>query len=171
MTNNLRAFLHMLAISEGTQHLGTNGYNVIVGGELFDDYSSHPNKKVYIKGIKDFSTAAGRYQILHKNYVAYKESLKLGDFSPHSQDAIAIQLIRECKALGDIDNGKIDTAITKCRSRWASLPGAGYGQHENALEKLVYAYMKAGGELDVTDVVEEEPVEVVQPAKPTKTNS
>ncbi|MDP4381039.1 lysozyme, partial [Escherichia coli] len=32
-----------------------------------------------------------------------------------------------------------------CRNIWASLPGAGYGQREHSLEKLVTAWRTAGG--------------------------
>ena len=48
--NQLEAFLDMLAWSEGTdngrQKTRNHGYDVIVGGELFTDYSSHPRKLV-----------------------------------------------------------------------------------------------------------------------------
>lgn len=56
-----------------------------------------------------------------------------------------MQLIRECKATTDIETGRIADAIHKCRSRWASLPGAGYGQHEQKLDKLIDVYKAAGG--------------------------
>ena len=43
--NNQRAFLDMLAWSEGIdngrQKTRNHGYDVIVGGELFTDYSDH----------------------------------------------------------------------------------------------------------------------------------
>lgn len=45
-------------------------------------------------------------------------------------DKIAIQLTKECKALEDIEAGRIGVAINKYRSRWAYPPGAGYGQFE-----------------------------------------
>ena len=45
-----KAFLDMLAWSEGTdngrQKTRNHGYDVIVGGELFTDYSDHPRKLV-----------------------------------------------------------------------------------------------------------------------------
>lgn len=149
ISKNMAAFLSMIAFSEGTdnrkQKTMNRGYDVIVGGSLFTDYSDHPRKLVGLPkyGIK--STAAGRYQILAKFYDAYKKQLNLPDFSPSSQDAIAIQLIRECGATNDIESGRIQSAITKCRSRWASLPGAGYGQHEHKVEVLIDEYKKAGG--------------------------
>lgn len=145
MTSNQAAFLSMLAFSEGTAGKGDNGYNVIVGGELFHSYADHPRVKVYIRIIKDYSTCAGRYQIKASNYDAYKKMLKLTDFGPAAQDAIALQLIKECRAIPLIEAGKIEAAITACRSRWASLPGAGYGQPEHKMAPLVQAYKDAGG--------------------------
>ena len=48
--NQRKAFLDMLAWSEGTdngrQKTRNHGYDVIVSGELFTDYSDHPRKLV-----------------------------------------------------------------------------------------------------------------------------
>ncbi|MGC7995735.1 lysozyme, partial [Salmonella enterica] len=74
------------------------------------------------------STAAGRYQLLARYFDAYKKQLNLPDFSPASQDAIALQQIKERGALADVDAGRFDIAVGKVRNIWASLPGAGYGQ-------------------------------------------
>ena len=52
----------------------------------------------------------------------------LKDFSPKSQDAVALQQIKERGALPMIDRGDIRQAIDCCSNIWASLPGAGYGQ-------------------------------------------
>ena len=148
-SKNMKAFLDMLAYSEGTdnwrQKTNNHGYDVIVGGSLFTDYSDHPRKLISLPKLGIKSTAAGRYQVLAKFYDVYKKQLRLPDFSPASQDAIAMQLIRECKATADIEAGRIADAIHKCRSRWASLPGAGYGQHEQKLDKLIQVYKAAGG--------------------------
>ena len=145
MTQNEKAFLTMLAISEGTEHIGhEHGYNVLVGGTTFSSYADHPRKTVKLSKSLS-STAAGRYQILERYYDAYRVKLGLKDFSPASQDAIAMQLIRECRALGAINSGYIRDAIVACSSRWASLPGAGYGQRENSLLDLIRAYQRAGG--------------------------
>lgn len=144
----LRAFLDLLAWSEGTdngrQPTNNHGYDVIVGGKLFYDYSKHPG--VYVKlNPRLTSSAAGRYQILEKFAKHYMKQLRLPDFGPDSQDKIAIQLIKECKALDDIYAGRIHSAVYKCRSRWASLPGAGYNQHEQKIEKLIAVFKEAGG--------------------------
>ena len=147
----------MIAVSELGRDLlarTDDGYNVIVGStaarpDLFASYRDHPRKlvKLLIRGVLVPTTAAGRYQILARYFDVYKAQLRLPDFSPASQDAIACQLIRECKALDDIEAGRFGAALAKCRSRWASLPGAGYGQHENLAENLEAAYVAAGGGL------------------------
>jgi len=71
--------------------------------------------------------------------------LGLPDFSPVSQDLIAIQQIRERRALELIKAGQVVQSISFGRNIWASLPGAGYGQHERKLDDLLAAYRKAGG--------------------------
>lgn len=154
MNKNIRAVLDTIAHSEGTYGKGDDGYNVLCGGDLFHDYTDHPRVKLYEKhdefvknGKKDYSTAAGRYQILARFFDVYKKQLGLKDFGKESQDAIAIQLIKECHALDDVEAGRIKDAIVKCKSRWASLPGAGYGQHENSMSSLVSFYTNAGGEM------------------------
>lgn len=146
ISQNLIAFLAMIGFSEGTIRVkgSDNGYNVIVGGTLFHDYSNHPHQLIHIN-LNLASTAAGRYQLLAKYYDYYRKFLGLHDFSPASQDAIAIQQIKECKALPDIEAGRFDTAVEKCAHIWASLPHANYGQHENSIESLRLAYTKSGG--------------------------
>ena len=101
-----------------------------VGGELFTDYSDHPRKLVTLNP-KLKSTGAGRYQLLP---VAgcLPQQLGLKDF-PKSQDAVALQQIKERGALPMIDRGDIRQAIDRCSNIWASLPGAGYGQFEQLL--------------------------------------
>lgn len=147
MNKNRKAFLDMIAFSEGTKGVGDNGYNVLVGGTLFHGYADHPRTLVTLPKLGIKSSAAGRYQILGRYYDAYKKTLKLHDFSPDSQDAIALQMIKEQGALDDIDAGRLDSAIEKCKNIWASLPGAGYKQRENSIGKLRTAYLKAGGNI------------------------
>jgi len=141
------AFLDTIAHSELGPKLieaTDDGYNVIVGSTpqkpiLFGSYAEHPRR--YQANMN--SDAAGRYQFLGRYWQHYKAQLKLPDFGHRSQDLWAIQLIRECKAIAMIEVGAIEDAILFCRSRWASFPGAGYGQHENRMADLVAAYRKA----------------------------
>jgi len=148
--SNRSAFLDMVAVSEGTSIVpnSDNGYMVLVGSTathplLFYSYAKHPN--VINRTLN--STAAGRYQVLHRYAVAYTKLLNLPDFSPTSQDAIALQQIKESYALPDIDAGRFVDAVVKCAHLWASLPGANYGQHENKMTALQSAYVDAGGVL------------------------
>ncbi|MNF05427.1 hypothetical protein D3C80_2051560 [compost metagenome] len=50
------AFLDMLAWSEGTSTIkaSDDGYNVLVGGKLFSDYSKHPKVKVWLPKFDAF---------------------------------------------------------------------------------------------------------------------
>lgn len=106
---------------------------------------SHPRALVNLPKLRIQSTAAGRYQLLRRYYDAYRKTLGLKDFSPLSQDLIALQQIRERRAMPLIQAGKIPEAIKVVRNIWASLPGAGYGQHEHKLADLLAVYRKAGG--------------------------
>ncbi|MHC5351702.1 glycoside hydrolase family 24 protein [Metapseudomonas furukawaii] len=148
---NVLAFLDMLAWSEGTDHprqpTKDQGYDVVVGGGLFQGYSDHPRRLVDLPRLGIKSTAAGRYQLLSRYWDAYRKSLKLDGFTPENQDRVAIQQIRERRALADIQAGRIPEAIAKCRNIWASLPGAGYGQNEHSLDDLLAHFVAAGGSL------------------------
>ncbi|SAK27451.1 glycoside hydrolase family 24 protein [Burkholderia multivorans] len=150
---NRVAFLDMIAVSEiGSDLLAKSddGYNVLVGSTpsrplLFSGYGTHPN--VLNRQIPVPSTAAGRYQILTRWWRIYQAQMKLPDFGPVSQDRYALQQLREHGALPLIDGGRFREAVAKVSNVWASLPGAGYGQHENQIEHLLAAYRAAGGEV------------------------
>lgn len=146
---NRCALLDAIAVSELTQALlaaSDDGYNVLVGATatmpiLFDSYATHPNEF----SPRFDSTAAGRYQELFRNWIAYKATLALPDFGPISQDLMALQQIRECNALPMIDAGDFAGAIAAVAHIWASLPGNSYHQHQNTMDLLAAAYKDAGG--------------------------
>lgn len=148
---NVCAFLDMIAWSEVGRALmavSDDGYNVLVGATaskplLFHSYATHPN----ILNRRYRSTAAGRYQLLSRYWPAYRDLLQLPDFGPLSQDRIAIQQIKEQHALRDAATGHLLDAIGNVSNIWASLPGAGYGQHEHHIDDLRAAYLAAGGTL------------------------
>ncbi|RUR43352.1 glycoside hydrolase family 104 protein [Halomonas populi] len=143
---NVAAYLNMLAHAEGTPRFGKqNGYNVIVGGATFSSYHDHPRQLVWLPAYEIRSSAAGRYQFLTRTWDDLVKRYKLPDFTPASQDAGAVHLIRQCKALALIHDGRIREAIHACRRIWASLPGAGYGQRELATDELLRVYHDAGG--------------------------
>ena len=110
----------MLAWSEGTdngrQKTRNHGYDVIVGGELFTDYSDHPRKLVTL----NLKTQINRRRTTASFPVggcppqaAWPERL-----SPKSQDAVALQQIKERGALPMIDRGDIRQAIDRCSNIW-----------------------------------------------------
>jgi lysozyme len=157
--SNMRAFLWMIRTAEGTA--GANGYRTMFGGRLFDSYADHPRQaKQFTNGAgqKLWTSAAGAYQFMAispipggstrvNTWDRLQSRLGLSDFSPESQDAAAVELIREAGALGDVRAGRFDEAVTKVRNIWASLPGAGYAQPEKSLESLRLAFLNAGGSL------------------------
>jgi len=150
---NVVALLDAIAVSELGPRIiagSDDGYNVLVGSTpnhilTFQFYASHPN----ILNRAMNSTAAGRYQLLHRFYGSYAGLLHLTDFSPLAQDRIAIQQIKERGALDLIKQGKFVAALGRISNIWASLPGSQYGQHTNTVAYLADAYKKAGGQICV----------------------
>lgn len=154
---NRQAFLDMIAYAEGTDPghpLSIDkGYDVIVTGsngpEIFTDYRWHPFSEgrppKHVKG-SIYSTASGRYQFMRVHWWHYRALLRLPDFGPQSQDTWALQLIRERRALDDIDAGHFVIAVAKVSNLWASLPGANYAdQRMRQMAALEDAYERAGG--------------------------
>lgn len=148
MNQNLIKFLSLVGISEGTSTspiTKNNGYDVIVtsvnGPSIFTDYSTHPfeNRPPLVVRLvpRVLSDAAGRYQIMLHNFDVYKVQLKLPDFSPASQDKIALQMIGERHATTLIEAGNIEAAIEACSNIWASFPGNTYGQNPHQMSDLI----------------------------------
>jgi muramidase (phage lysozyme) len=125
--DNTRRFLDFLGKAEGAD------YNTIVGGKPFNDFSAHPNI-VGLRTKEGPSTAAGRYQIVKTTYDDVAPKLGIKDFSPESQDRIAIELIRRSGALEDIQKGDYNAAIPKLGRTWASLPSSPYSQPKRSPE-------------------------------------
>lgn len=153
MDPKLQAFLDLIAYSEGTSTSEVtlnNGYDVIVTGvngpSIFTDYSDHPfanGGSVVVRHVPLLvSTAAGRYQLLARYWSVYKTQLSLPDYSPASQDAVAIQQIKERHALPLIESGDIQGVITACSNIWASLPGNDYAQGGHAMDDLLAKYQE-----------------------------
>lgn len=139
----LAAFLDLIAFSEGA------AYDTIVTGEsgpsTFSDFSDHPfapqfNRAPVMVRAGLYSTAAGRYQLLYRYWVVYKAQLGIADYSPASQDAVAIQQMKERGAVDMVLAGNIQGAIEACSSTWASFPGNTYGQGGKSLGTLLDKY-------------------------------
>ena len=155
INNQRKAFLDMLAWSEGTdngrQKTRNHGYDVIVGGELFTDLPDHPRKLVTLNPNSN-QQAPDATSFFPVGGMSLQAKLGLKDFSPKSQDAVALQQIKERGALPMIDRGDIRQAIDRCSNIWASLPGAGYGQFEHKADSLIAKFKEAGGTVREIDV-------------------
>ena len=135
----------MLAWSEGIdngrQKTRNHGYDVIVGGELFTDYpitlaNLAAKPKTQINRRRTLPASFPLVGCLPQ--AAWPERS-----SPKSQDAVALQQIKERGALPMIDRGDIRQAIDRCSNIWASLPGAGYGQFEHKADSLIAKFKEA----------------------------
>lgn len=124
---NRKKILDLIAKAEGAD------YDTIVGGGRFQDFSKHPNI-VGLRTKEGPSTAAGRYQITGTTYRDVADKYGISDFSPASQDAIALKLIERAGALDLIDKGDFFGAINKLGNTWASLPSSPYSQSKRSDE-------------------------------------
>ncbi|MEO2219454.1 glycoside hydrolase family 104 protein [Chromobacterium vaccinii] len=144
---NVAAFLKAIAQAEG------GGYDFMYGAIKgkkndkwrFSDYSTHPGP-----GYDGKTSAAGMYQI---NLVTWKDMggrMGLKDFSPHTQDLIAVEIFRAQKAIEAIVDGDLETSLSRCSGRWAALPqGKGkpgrYKQPYAKYEDFAGYYTSNGG--------------------------
>ena len=156
---NIAAMLHAIASAEGTAGQ-PDPYRVCFGySQVIQNLSEHPaiTGEWTGKRLSDsmcsgaglgpgcVSTAAGKYQIIKRTWVGVRDKLGLPDFSPASQDAAAVELLRQRGALGPLQRGDFAGAVAAARKEWASLPGAGYGQGERSIAWLTAKFQEAGG--------------------------
>lgn len=117
---NVQAFLRVIRSRESSQ--SPDAYRMIVGGGFFNDFSDHPRIKGLCWTTKDgkrlCSTAAGAYQITATTYDEAKRLMNIPDFSPQSQDLIALGRIAARGALDDVLAGRLDAAIPKLKLEW-----------------------------------------------------
>lgn len=125
---NQQKFLAFLGKAEGAE------YDTIVGGrQKMTHFKEHPN----IVGLRTKdgpSTAAGRYQITGTTYRDVAPQLGITDFSPESQDKVALHLISQKGAMDDVTSGNFKGAISKLGGVWASLPSSKYLQGHRTQE-------------------------------------
>jgi len=119
------------------RHFESRGdYSILYGGARFDDFSRHPRTPVPINlpGYEGkFSTAAGAYQINWPTYQDFAPRLGIADFSPASQDALALAILKSTGAYDAILEGDIEAAFRLASRRWASLPGSTANQRPQTL--------------------------------------
>lgn len=116
----MKAFLMLIRYAEHKRE-DDGVYLTMYGGGTFTDTSKHPNKLIKKWGKK--STAAGAYQIIKKTWDGALYQGIADDFSPTSQDKIAIFLIKSKNALSHVEAGEVEQAISHVNEIWAALPG------------------------------------------------
>ena len=145
INNQRKAFLDMLAWSEGTdngrQKTRNHGYDVIVGGELFTDYSDHPRKLITAKPNQNSNQQAPDATSFFP-VGGMPTASNLAKRLLSSVRALALA-IKERGALPMID-GDIRQAIDRCSNIWASLPGMIYGQFEHKADSLIAKFKRSG---------------------------
>jgi lysozyme len=144
----------MIRYAEGTAN-HPNPYTVLFGGGDGSVYgtSSHPGNLGW-KGVQYtdragkswIATAAGAYQFVKAtwNQLCYSYS-DVTDFSPASQDAAAIHLIKNAGAYDDVYAGNFSSAVASLGNVWASLPSSTAAQPTRAAQSVLDAYLNAGG--------------------------
>jgi len=145
---NCMAALHMIRCCEGTT--AEDGYSYLFGSNphndiRFHDFSDHPN--IARPFGETTSSAAGAFQIMHPTWLELKAKLQLTDFSPESQQLCALELISGRDAIHLIKDGKLEEAISKINTIWASLPGSPYGQPVKTLDDCKQFFTEGGGTL------------------------
>jgi muramidase (phage lysozyme) len=146
---NVAAFLSMIKAAEGTA--GANEYYTLFGGHSTLELDTHPEVRTYgdwtaAPGL-EYTTAAGAYQITATTWKRLAAKLGLADFSPETQDRMAVELLREAGALELVKAGRFDDAVAKVAPVWASLPGSPHAakQKTRSRDFVLQAYEGAGG--------------------------
>ncbi|MCC2974662.1 glycoside hydrolase family 104 protein [Massilia sp. IC2-476] len=146
---NVAAFLKAIAEAEG------GGYDFKYGALKgrsndrwrFRDTSTHPGP-----GIDGKTTAAGMYQITRPTWEHHGGKLGLKDFSPRTQDLIAVEILRSLGVIDAIKDGRLGEVMPKVARIWAALPkGPGQSNHYPPqryvkFEDFLTAYLAGGGQ-------------------------
>ncbi|MGH8678157.1 MAG: hypothetical protein ACREUQ_07395 [Burkholderiales bacterium] len=149
--SNVSAFLAVLRDAEGTAR-APDPYRVTFGYAVtLADLSDHPYFTGEWEGgtfAGNPATAAGAYQFVQKTWSGLKSAGVVWDFSPASQDAGAIELIRQRGALAAVQDGRISDALARGLNReWASLAPGVSGQSFKSADWIKDKFSGYGGTL------------------------
>lgn len=145
---NVRAFLQAIADAEGGGY--DFKYGAVKGKRTdpwrFTDYSTHPGP-----GYGGITTAAGMYQINKATWQDHGERrMGLTDFTPETQDLIAVSMLRGLGVIDKIMGGDIEAGVSQASRQWAALPmgrdqGGRHNQPYVKFERFEATYKAAGG--------------------------
>jgi muramidase (phage lysozyme) len=125
----MRAMLRLIRWEENEFASDDEAYHARYGGHdpMSDaDMINYVPKPEYFKdpdGKVRAHYPAGAYQIVRDTWNRASKKLGITDFTPINQDRIAISIIEERHAVGDIEVGNLQQAIRKLKDQWVSLPG------------------------------------------------
>lgn len=152
---NVRAYLDAIAAAEGVNTSGPNGgYDMMFGNKPMSSMADHPRQYFAFRqtdGVKNSTSAAGKYQFLERTWNGLAKQLGLNDFSPQNQDRAALALIRNAGVLDAVKNGKFDEANPKLGKIWASLPSSTYAQPKRSDQQ--FAALLSGERSRVPDAM------------------
>lgn len=145
---NVAAFIKAVALAEGGGY--DFKYGAIKGKRndpwRFTDYSTHPGP-----GKGGTTTAAGMYQINIATWRDHGAKMGLTDFTPRTQDLIAVEILRSIGVIEKIKAGDVAGAMPRAAVKWAALPkGPGLtsahpDQPFTTYEEFFRNYQAAGG--------------------------
>lgn len=145
---NIQAFLNAVADAEGGGY--DFKYGAVKGKKKdpwrFTDYSTHPGP-----GSGGVTTASGMYQINKVTWQDHGERrMGLTDFTPETQDLIAVSMLQARGVIDKIKDGDIEAGVSQASKQWAALPeGRGkpgrYNQPYVKFDRFEAAYKAAGG--------------------------
>lgn len=107
---NIQAFLAMIAVAEGGDYHALYGYKKsFTDDRRFPAYDRNPS-------------ASGRYQINKATYERFSKMLGVTDFSPHTQDMIAAQMLAQLHVPERLASNDFDKALEAAARWWNALP-------------------------------------------------
>jgi lysozyme len=153
---NSAAFLRV--IREGESSQDARAFYLIVYGSTFQSTADHPRihfDRDTHKLVENWrsappmstTSAAGAFQITETTWDRFTAAVGPRDFSPESQGECALWLIKQRGALEDVEAGRLEIAIFKCRNEWTSLPGANENSGRYTLAKAALVFQQYGGTL------------------------
>jgi len=123
---NVQGFLSLVANTEGATYNSRFGDRLGGRRKTFDDYSQYPDGG-------PANDPSGRYQFNPNTYDDLSRKLGLTDYSPHTQDLMAVQRIIDRGAMPSLLAGDLDAVLPDVAPEWASLP-----QGSGALDMSFY---------------------------------